>query len=69
MRVILTAAIVMLGTTGCGCNTIQTYDETANAAKQQIDAAAAPADLVGNLVETVASAGRNCFHAGGRVPG
>jgi LemA protein len=40
--------------TGCGYNTIQTYDERANAAKQQIEVMLQRRyDLIPNLVETV----------------
>ena len=53
MRGILAVALVV-GATGCGYNTIQTYDEAAGAAKQQISVQLQRrADLIGNLVETV----------------
>jgi LemA protein len=54
MRGLLAVALVAFGITGCGYNTIQTNDEAANAAKQQIEVQLQRrADLVGNLVETV----------------
>src|SRR3970282_260885 len=54
MRGILAVALLALGATGCGYNTIQTNDEAASAAKQQIEVQLQRrADLVGNLVETV----------------
>jgi LemA protein len=54
MRGILAVALLALGMTGCGYNTIQTNDEAAAAAKQQIEVQLQRrADLVGNLVETV----------------
>lgn len=47
-------ALVPLVLAGCGYNTIQTYDESANSAKQQIEVQLQRrADLVPNLVETV----------------
>ncbi len=50
-------ALALLATTsisGCGYNTIQTYDEKANAAKQQIEVMLQRRyDLIPNLVETV----------------
>jgi LemA protein len=47
-------AALFVGLTGCGYNTIQTLDEQANAAKQQIEVQLQRrADLIGNLVETV----------------
>lgn len=53
MRGILAVALVAL-TTGCGYNTIQSNDEAASAAKQQISVQLQRrADLIGNLVETV----------------
>ncbi len=53
MRGILAVALVAL-TTGCGYNTIQSNDEAASAAKQQIEVQLQRrADLIGNLVETV----------------
>lgn len=46
--------VLVVGLTGCGYNTIQTYDEQASAAKQQIEVQLQRrADLIGNLVETV----------------
>jgi LemA protein len=54
MRGFIAVALIAIGTTGCGYNTIQTNDEAANAAKQQIEVQLQRrADLVGNLVETV----------------
>ena len=54
MRRIVAIALVALGITGCGYNTIQTNDEAAAAAKQQISVQLQRrADLIGNLVETV----------------
>jgi LemA protein len=54
MRGLLAVALISLGITGCGYNTIQTNDEAAAAAKQQIEVQLQRrADLVGNLVETV----------------
>jgi LemA protein len=57
MRRLLAVAAVALGAfgaTGCGYNTIQTNDEAAQAAKQQIEVQLKRrADLIGNLVETV----------------
>lgn len=54
MRGLLAVALVAFGATGCGYNTIQTNDEAANAAKQQIEVQLKRrADLIGNLVETV----------------
>lgn len=53
MRVIVAVAAV-LSLTGCGYNTIQSNDEAAAAAKQQIEVQLQRrADLIGNLVETV----------------
>ncbi len=47
-------ALLPLVLTGCGYNTIQTYDERANSAKQQISVQLQRrADLVPNLVEVV----------------
>ncbi len=47
-------ALLPLVLAGCGYNTIQTYDESANSAKQQIEVQLQRrADLVPNLVETV----------------
>jgi len=54
MRGLVAVALVVLGATGCGYNTIQVNDEAANAARQQIEVQLQRrADLVGNLVETV----------------
>lgn len=54
MRAYLAVAMIALGVSGCGYNTIQTNDEAASAAKQQIEVQLQRrADLVGNLVETV----------------
>ena len=54
MRRILAVALVAVGLSGCGYNTIQTNDEAASAAKQQIAVQLKRrADLIGNLVETV----------------
>ena len=54
MRGFIAVALIAVGTTGCGYNTIQTNDEAAAAAKQQIEVQLQRrADLVGNLVETV----------------
>jgi LemA protein len=48
------ATIAALAVTGCGYNTIQTYDEQANAAKKQIEVMLQRRyDLIPNLVETV----------------
>ncbi len=53
MRGLLAVALV-LGLTGCGYNTIQSNDEAANAARQQIEVQLQRrSDLIGNLVETV----------------
>ncbi|HSA54570.1 MAG TPA: LemA family protein [Gemmatimonadaceae bacterium] len=53
-RILGLAGLVLTATTGCGYNTIQTLDEQAGAAKQQIEVQLQRrADLVGNLVETV----------------
>ncbi|MEP6834954.1 MAG: LemA family protein [Gemmatimonas sp.] len=53
-RVFLLAAAIPLLLTGCGYNTIQSYDETAAKAKQDIEVQLQRrADLIGNLVETV----------------
>ena len=47
-------ASLALALTGCGYNTIQKYDETAQAAKQQIEVQLQRrADLIPNLVSTV----------------
>ena len=44
----------LLGATGCGYNTIQTYEERVDAAQGQIEVALQRrADLIPNLVETV----------------
>ena len=54
MRRILAVALVAVGLSGCGYNTIQTNDEAASAAKQQIEVQLQRrSDLIGNLVETV----------------
>ena len=54
MRGLLAVALVALGVTGCGYNTIQSNDEAASAAKQQIEVQLQRrSDLIGNLVETV----------------
>ena len=54
MRGLLAVALLAFGITGCGYNTIQTNDEAANSAKQQISVQLQRrADLIGNLVETV----------------
>jgi LemA protein len=46
--------LALLGTAGCGYNTIQTYDEQVNAAEAQIKVQLQRrADLIPNLVETV----------------
>lgn len=48
------AVAMVLSLTGCGYNTIQSNDEAAAAAKQQIEVQLQRrADLIGNLVETV----------------
>ncbi|MGQ0643572.1 MAG: LemA family protein [Gemmatimonadaceae bacterium] len=53
-RRVMLAALGLLATTGCGYNTIQTYDEKANAAKKQIEVMLQRRyDLIPNLVETV----------------
>ena len=53
MRGFIAVALIAVGTTGCGYNTIQSNDEAANAAKQQIAVQLQRrADLIGNLVET-----------------
>jgi LemA protein len=53
-RVLLLSVAVPLFLTGCGYNTIQSYDETAAKAKQDIEVQLQRrADLIGNLVETV----------------
>jgi LemA protein len=54
MRIRSVLALLPLTLGACGYNTIQTYDERANAAKQQISVQLQRrADLIGNLVETV----------------
>ena len=54
MRGLFAVALVALGVTGCGYNTIQSNDEAAAAAKQQIEVQLQRrAELIGNLVETV----------------
>ena len=54
MRIRSLVALLPLTLGACGYNTIQTYDERANAAKQQIEVQLQRrADLIGNLVETV----------------
>lgn len=54
MRFRRLTALLPLVLTACGYNTIQTYDERANAAKQQIEVQLQRrADLVPNLVEVV----------------
>jgi LemA protein len=54
MRTRTFLALLPLVLTGCGYNTIQTYDERANSAKQQISVQLQRrADLVPNLVEVV----------------
>src|SRR3977135_2569834 len=46
--------VAALGGTGCGYNTIQTYDEQVNAAEAQIKVQLQRrADLIPNIVETV----------------
>lgn len=48
------AFLLVASASGCGYNTIQTYDEKANAAKQQIEVMLQRRyDLIPNLVETV----------------
>ena len=54
MRGFVAVALVAIGLSGCGYNTIQVNDEAASAARQQIEVQLQRrADLVGNLVETV----------------
>lgn len=54
MRLRRLTALLPLVLTACGYNTIQSYDERANAAKQQIEVQLQRrADLVPNLVEVV----------------
>lgn len=53
-RIWLTALLAPLALTGCGYNSIQQYDEQAQAAKQQIEVQLQRrADLIPNLVQTV----------------
>ena len=53
-RRLIFAFLVAAPLTGCGYNNIQTYDEKANAAKQQIEVMLQRRfDLIPNLVETV----------------
>ena len=53
-RFLSLAVAIPLLLTGCGYNTIQSYDETAAKAKQDIEVQLQRrADLIGNLVETV----------------
>lgn len=53
-RLLPLAVAIPLLLTGCGYNTIQSYDETAAKAKQDIEVQLQRrADLIGNLVETV----------------
>lgn len=53
-RLLAFAVAIPLLFTGCGYNTIQSYDETAAKAKQDIEVQLQRrADLIGNLVETV----------------
>ena len=53
-RMVLVLAPLLLGVGGCGYNTIQSYDENAANAKQQISVQLQRrADLVPNLVNTV----------------
>src|SRR5438105_4763829 len=53
-RMVLALAPLLLGVGGCGYNQIQTYDENAAQAKQQISVQLQRrADLVPNLVNTV----------------
>ena len=54
VRWLIVALPLVLGTSGCGYNRIQQYDEQANAAKQQIEVQLQRrADLIPNLVATV----------------
>ena len=54
MRRTALLAVLPLALSGCGYNTIQSYDETVNNAKQQIEVQLQRrSDLIGNLVETV----------------
>jgi len=53
-RLLVIAALAVAPLTACGYNTIQTYDERANSAKQQIEVMLQRRyDLIPNLVETV----------------
>lgn len=53
-RRLFIAFLAVAPLTGCGYNTIQTYDERANSAKQQIEVMLQRRyDLIPNLVETV----------------
>jgi LemA protein len=53
-RILTMAVVVPLGLNACGYNTIQSYDEQAAQAKQNIDAQLQRrADLIPNLVSTV----------------
>lgn len=53
-RRLVLAFLLIAPLSGCGYNTIQTYDERANAAKQQIEVMLQRRyDLIPNLVETV----------------
>ena len=53
-RIWLAALVAPLALTGCGYNSIQRYDEQAQAAKQQIEVQLQRrADLIPNLVQTV----------------
>ncbi len=53
-RRLFIALVAAIPITGCGYNTIQTYDERASAAKQQIEVMLQRRyDLIPNLVETV----------------
>jgi len=53
-RYVMVLAFLPLGLTGCGYNTIQTYEEQTTSAKQQISVQLQRrADLIPNLVNTV----------------
>ncbi|HET7457146.1 MAG TPA: LemA family protein [Gemmatimonadaceae bacterium] len=53
-RIALLTTVAALAVTGCGYNTIQTYDEQVNTAKGQIEVQLQRrADLIPNLVSTV----------------
>ncbi len=53
-RYVMVLAVLPLGLTGCGYNTIQTYEEQTASAKQQISVQLQRrADLIPNLVNTV----------------